>query len=69
MNTETINTKRMTYSKSDVVTMTGLSLSTVNRLLESGKLHSGKVGRRVIIPRDAVENMFGYHAVERLSPR
>jgi DNA binding domain, excisionase family len=48
---------RLFLSKREVAQLTGLSEISVHRLTKSGKLASTKLGGRVLIPRQAVDNL------------
>jgi excisionase family DNA binding protein len=54
---------RLTYSIAEVAQATGLSAGYVYELAAKGKLQSIKVGRRVLIPAEALARLFGRVAV------
>ncbi len=55
MNTHT-TPERMAYNRQDAATLLGVSVTTIERLLSSGELSCKRVGRRVLIPRVALES-------------
>lgn len=50
---------RRYLTKQELMELIPVSLSTINRLLKSGTLPFIKIGRRVLIPVSAVENLHG----------
>lgn len=54
---------RLTYSIAEVAQATGLSAGYVYELAAKGKLQSIKIGRRVLIPAEALARLFGRVAV------
>lgn len=46
---------KLVYSPKELEPLLQLSKNTINALLRSGRLHSVRVGRRYLIPRDAVQ--------------
>jgi excisionase family DNA binding protein len=52
-----IPSRKVAYSIDDIVAITPLSRSTVKALLASGALRCVRVGRRVLIPREALDEL------------
>lgn len=50
----TLTLPQLVYSPKAVESLLGLSKNTVNALLRSGRLRSVRVGRRYLIPREAI---------------
>ncbi len=51
--------ERMAHSRQEAATLIGVGLGTIERLLNSGELRCKRVGRRVLIPRTALEKFLG----------
>lgn len=49
--------ERMAYSRQEAATLIGVGLGTIERLVSSGELRCKRVGRRVLIPRGALEKL------------
>ena len=51
--------QRLAYSFAEAESLSGLSRSTLYRLMASGQLKTVLLGRRRLIPRDALEALCG----------
>ncbi|MER3407662.1 MAG: DNA-binding protein [Nitrososphaera sp.] len=50
------NVERLAYTKVEVARMLGISVQTVNRMIARGEIPVIRAGKRILIPRDFVEN-------------
>lgn len=60
-----MKTDRLAYEAKDLWNMLPLSRATVYELLAAGKIRHVRVGRRILIPREAVEELL-QHGVEHV---
>ena len=49
------NVERLAYTKVEVARMLGISVQTVNRMIARGEIPVIRAGKRVLIPRDFLE--------------
>lgn len=56
--------QRLAYSFAEAESLSGLSRSTLYRLMASGQLKTVLLGRRRLIPRDALEALCGKQDAE-----
>lgn len=49
------NQERLSYNPDELVGLTGLGRSTVYALLRAGKIPSLRLGRRILVPRQGLE--------------
>lgn len=47
--------QKIAYSPHEIATLLGVSLRTVERMLKRGEIQYKKIGRRVVIPVNAIE--------------
>lgn len=65
-----IEARRMTYSVDEAAAILGVSKSKLYESVRSGELRGVQLGRRVVIPCDALEELLGPLPIgERISPR
>ena len=58
MNTQTEPEDRITYDPKEFMTITGLSKTAVYQGIDRGEIPSVRIGRRILIPKSAVDKMF-----------
>lgn len=46
---------RLTYERLELPAVLGVSVATIDKLIKNGTLPGRKLGRRVVVPRSAVE--------------
>lgn len=52
----TATIERLAYSRTEAAALIGVSLFTIEKLINSGELHVKRVGRRVLVTRVALES-------------
>jgi len=51
--------EKLAYTPVEVVKLLGLHINTVRKLIKNGTLPSIRLGRKVLIPRAALERLLG----------
>jgi excisionase family DNA binding protein len=54
-----MSAERLTYKVKEAIEASGLSRTTLYGLIKTGKLAAVRVGRRVLIPREALHALLG----------
>lgn len=55
--TQDAQTPRLTFTVDEAAACLGMGRHSVHALLKSGRLRSIRVGRKIVIPRDAVAEL------------
>jgi single-strand DNA-binding protein len=63
-----IEARRMTYSVEEAAAILGVSKSKIYGSVRNGELRGVQVGRRVVVPCDAVEKLLGPRSTGELEP-
>jgi excisionase family DNA binding protein len=51
--------QKLAYNLGEAAAALGVTYRTVHRLVRSGRLRAVRVGRRIVIPRSALEELLG----------
>lgn len=52
-----MTSESLVYNVADAMRATKLSRTTIYKLIKSGRLAATKIGRRVLIPKDAIKDL------------
>jgi excisionase family DNA binding protein len=65
MESQTVSLQRLGFSFAEAEVISNLSRATLYRQVARGHLRTGKVGKRSLIPADALEKLCGMAGGER----
>ena len=60
--------EKLAYRPREIPAASGLSLSEVYLLISRGELRAVRVGRAIVVPRDALEELLGVLPERRAEP-